>query len=54
MAVKKATTTSDLQSEAESKEDGKYVKVTSPMGAVTTVPAELVDVLVGSGYKKSK
>lgn len=30
------------------------VRVQSPTGAVTTVPAELVDALLASGYSKAK
>ena len=35
-------------------EDVDYVKVKSPTGAVTTVPASIADALLESGYSKSK
>lgn len=35
-------------------EDGEYVKVKSPFGDVTTVPAGILDALLESGYSKSK
>ena len=32
----------------------KYVKLKSPFGSVTSVPEGIVDVLLESGYSKSK
>ena len=49
-------TTEDLTSE-EAKaevEDAKYVKVKSPMGAVSEVPVEIKQALLDSGYKVTK
>lgn len=69
MAVKKATTTADIVSEDHTVidgdlvpeqepiaevEDAKYVKVTSPFGVVSTVPVEIKQTLLDSGYKVSR
>lgn len=60
MAIRKPTTTDDLRPEgpaantAPEVEDPKYVKLSTPFGTKTTVPAELVDVLIDSGYSKTR
>jgi hypothetical protein len=50
MAIKKATTVSDLTAEAKPVAEG-YTVVIGPSGIESTVPNGIVDVLVGSGYK---
>lgn len=60
MAARKPVTTDDVAVEATAAdvratvEDGEYVKVKSPFGDVTTVPAGILDALLESGYSKSK
>ena len=49
--VKRVEEHSDPDMVAEVKER-KYTKVTSPAGAVTEVPDEIVDALLESGYSK--
>lgn len=50
MAIKKATTLSDLRAEAVPVAEG-YTVVTGPAGIESTVPNSIVDSLVESGYK---
>lgn len=54
MAVKKATTTRDIVEVEPKADDAKAVRVKSPMGAVTEVPASIVEALLKSGYSKIK
>ena len=61
MAARKPVTTDDVAVEATAAddvratvEDGEYVKVKSPFGDVTTVPAGILGALLESGYSKSK
>lgn len=60
MAARKPVTTDDVAVEATADdvratvEDGGYIKVKSPFGDVTTVPAGILDALLESGYSKSK
>ena len=51
MAIKKATTLSDLRAEAAPVAEG-YTVVAGPSGAVSTVPDSILQVLLDSGYTK--
>ena len=51
MAIKKATTTDDLNKEAEPAPKGS-TKVVSPAGYESTVPDGILDDLLDSGYTK--
>jgi hypothetical protein len=51
VAIKKATTTDDLTKEAEPVAEG-YTVVVGPAGIESTVPNNIVDALLDSGYKK--
>lgn len=57
MAAKKSevVTTEDIAPVDDTKADGvKYAKVISPAGVESTVPDSILQVLLDSGYKKSK
>lgn len=64
MAVKKATTTADLTAPAEPTSEATAsevavdqkasVKLKSPAGFVSEVPAGIVEALLDSGYTKTK
>ena len=51
MAIKKATTTDDLNKEAQPVVDG-YTELVGPGGQVTSVPDSILQDLLDSGYKK--
>lgn len=51
MAIKKATTLSDLSAKAEPVAEG-YTVLVGPAGSETTVPNSIVDALLDSGYTK--
>lgn len=51
MAIKKATTLSDLSAEAAPVADG-YTDLVGPGGQVTTVPDSILQALLDSGYTK--
>ena len=51
MAIKKATTLSDLKQEAEPVAEG-YTVLVGPAGSETTVPDSILDALLDSGYTK--
>jgi hypothetical protein len=51
--LEKVATLSDVSMMADVQEH-KYVRLTSPSGAVTEVPEGIVDALVESGYSKKK
>lgn len=51
MAIKKATTLSDLKQEAAPVADG-YTVVVGPAGIETTVPDSILQTLLDSGYTK--
>ncbi len=53
MAVKKATTTADINTEASVPGSGRFV-VVSPAGVRTEVPESILQVLLDSGYTKAK
>jgi len=60
MAARKPVTNDDAAVEATADdvratvEDGEYIKVKSPFGDVTTVPAGILGALLESGYSKSR
>jgi len=51
VAIKKATTTDDLNKEAAPVTDG-YTTLIGPSGAETSVPDSILQDLLDSGYKK--
>jgi len=51
VAIKKATTVSDLTEEAKPVADG-YTVVVGPSGAETQVPDSILEALLDSGYTK--
>jgi len=51
MAIKKATTTDDLNKEAAPVADG-YTVLVGPSGTETTVPDSILEALLNSGYTK--
>jgi hypothetical protein len=51
VAIKKATTLSDLKQEAEPVAEG-YTVLVGPAGSETTVPDSILDALLDSGYTK--
>jgi hypothetical protein len=51
VAIKKATTLSDLSAVAEPVADG-YTVLVGPAGIETTVPNSILDALLDSGYTK--
>lgn len=51
MAIKKATTLSDLRAEAAPVADG-YTELVGLNGLVTTVPDSILQALLDSGYTK--
>ena len=51
MAIKKATTTDDLNKEAQPVVDG-YTELVGPGGQATSVPDSILQDLLDSGYKK--
>jgi len=51
MAIKKATTTDDLNKEETPKTEG-YTTLVGPSGVETSVPDSILEALLDSGYKK--
>ena len=51
MAIKKATTLSDLKQEAAPVADG-YTELVGPSGTVSKVPDSVLQALLDSGYTK--
>ena len=52
MAIKKPTTSGDVVAPGPLPNGEVNVKVVSPFGALTEVPASIVETLLASGYKK--